>query len=181
MPDPNEALPKGVVLDKDGKPCRTCTSSAEWQAMMKKRRPFTMKLTQAGATVGAVAAATATKDEKCPPDVEELGNASWTLLHSITATYPETPTRQQETNASMFVKLFAKMYPCWVCAVDFEEWMAQPENDPDQTGEFKTQDGFGRWMCRAHNAVNVKLGKKQFDCDLWKQRWKDGWKDGRCD
>lgn len=57
--------------------------------------------------------------------------------------------------------------------------MAEPENDVEQA--LKSQEEFGQWMCRAHNAVNVKLGKKEFDCNLWKQRWRDGWKDGRCD
>lgn len=42
------------------------------------------------------------------------------------------------------------------------------------------QEEFGDWACRAHNAVNVKLGKKEFDCSLWKERWRDGWRDGRC-
>lgn len=40
---------------------------------------------------------------------------------------------------------------------------------------------FGNWMCEAHNEVNRKLGKKEFDCRFWEERWKDGWKDGRCD
>jgi FAD-linked sulfhydryl oxidase len=78
---------------------------------------------------------------------------------------------------SQFLSLFSKMYPCWVCAEDFRDWMAQPENEP----KLKGRDDFGMWMCRAHNAVNVKLGKKEFDCNFWRQRWKDGWEDGRCD
>jgi mitochondrial FAD-linked sulfhydryl oxidase len=36
-------------------------------------------------------------------------------------------------------------------------------------------------MCQAHNEVNRKLGKSEFDCGLWKERWRDGWRDGRCD
>lgn len=56
--------------------------------------------------------------------------------------------------------------------------MAQPENDVSEA--LKSQERFGRWMCRAHNAVNVKLGKEEFDCEFWRERWKDGWGDGRC-
>lgn len=76
-----------------------------------------------------------------------------------------------------FLSTFSKLYPCHVCAEDFQHWMAQPNNAP----KVKGQDELGMWMCQAHNAVNVKLGKKEFDCTLWKERWKDGWKDGRCD
>lgn len=41
------------------------------------------------------------------------------------------------------------------------------------------RDEFGDWMCRAHNAVNRKLGKKEFDCRFWEERWREA-KDGRC-
>jgi FAD-linked sulfhydryl oxidase len=30
---------------------------------------------------------------------------------------------------------------------------------------------FGDWMCRAHNDVNKKLGKGEFDCRKWMERW----------
>ena len=115
----------------------------------------------------------------CPPDVEELGNASWTLLHTLTALYPPSPPPAHQQKTHTFLSLFSQLYPCGACAEDFQDWMARPENDP--TEALKTQEEFGRWMCRAHNAVNVKLGKKEFDCNFWKQRWRDGWKDGRCD
>lgn len=36
------------------------------------------------------------------------------------------------------------------------------------------RDMFGRFMCGAHNAVNEKLGKGVFDCDLWQRRWVEG-------
>lgn len=167
------ALPKGVVLGKDGKPCKSCTSSSAWMAMMKQST--TTK------PVKKLEAVETTAPSECPPDVEQLGNASWTLLHSLTANYPEQPDTTRQKKTSTFLHLFSQLYPCWVCAEDFQEWMKDPTNDPDQNDALKTPEGFGRWMCRAHNAVNVKLGKKEFDCNLWRERWKDGWKDGRCD
>lgn len=103
-----------------------------------------------------------------PPDVEQLGRSSWTLLHSIAATYPETPSTKQQADLKQFVELFGKFYPCWFCAEDFVKYTAQ--NEP----KVRTQDDFGRWLCDAHNEVNLKLGKPKFDCLLWKQRWKDG-------
>ena len=126
-------------------------------------------------TAAAVASPTTLSD--CPPDVDELGRSTWTLLHSLTATYPSIAPPEMQSMTSQFLSLFSRLYPCWVCAEDFRDWMAQPENEP----KLKGRDDFGMWMCQAHNAVNVKLGKKEFDCNLWKQRWKDGWEDGRCD
>ena len=112
----------------------------------------------------------------CPPDVDELGRSTWTLLHSLAATYPSAAPSQTQSKTRQFLSLFSEMYPCWVCAEDFQSWMREPGNEPELRG----RDDFGLWMCRAHNAVNVKLGKEEFDCARWKERWKDGWKDGRC-
>lgn len=104
-----------------------------------------------------------------PPDVEVLGRSSWTLLHSIAARYPETPSKKEQRDLSQFLKLFGNFYPCWYCGEDFGKYMTS--NEPKVT----TQEEFGKWLCDAHNEVNVKLGKPKFNCDLWKQRWKDGW------
>jgi FAD-linked sulfhydryl oxidase len=112
----------------------------------------------------------------CPPDVDTLGNHTWTFLHSLSASYPERASPSQQSDMRSFLSLFAKLYPCWVCAEDFTTWMAQPGNQPRVQG----QDEFGQWMCQAHNEVNRKLGKDEFDCARWKERWRDGWKDGRC-
>ncbi|RMY62344.1 hypothetical protein D0863_10992 [Hortaea werneckii] len=113
----------------------------------------------------------------CPPDVDQLGRSTWTFLHTLTATYPvqPSPTHQQETK--QFISLFSKFYPCWVCADDFRSWMKEDGNAP----RVSNREEFGQWMCEAHNAVNVKLGKERFDCSRWQERWRTGWRDGRCD
>lgn len=112
--------------------------------------------------------------KECPPDVEVLGRSSWTLLHSMAAKYPEAPTQEQQRDMTQFIGLFAKLYPCWFCAKDFQKFIAE------EKPKVQTQEEFGRWLCDAHNEVNAKLGKPKFDCQLWKQRWKDGWGDDRC-
>jgi FAD-linked sulfhydryl oxidase len=135
------------------------------------------------AAAGAIAAAgvaMSSKDEKistndCPPDVEELGRSTWTLLHSIAATYPDKPTVSQQQHLSQFISSFSYLYPCFYCADDFRDYISK------EKVKVTNRDEFGKWLCDAHNAVNVKLGKPKFDCNLWKERWKDGWKDGRCD
>lgn len=126
----------------------------------------------AGVTAGV--AGTAAVKKECPPDVEELGRSSWTLLHSIAATYPEAPSSKQQSDLKQFINLFGNFYPCWFCRDDFVKYTTT--NEPKVT----TQEEFGRWLCDAHNEVNVKTGKPKFDCNLWKQRWKDGYEDGTC-
>jgi FAD-linked sulfhydryl oxidase len=96
----------------------------------------------------------------------------------MAASYPAKATPVQQNDMSSFLRTFSLFYPCWVCAEDFRTWMAKKENEPVLNQGWK---GLGQWMCRAHNEVNVKLGKDEFDCNLWQERWKDGFKDGRCD
>ncbi|KAJ5624131.1 hypothetical protein N7510_000440 [Penicillium lagena] len=188
--DLKKPLPKGVVLDKDGKPCRTCTSVASWRALTKQAKSDSSSTSSSSiassatsasaASLAAAAASTSTSTPAdCPPDVEELGRSTWTLLHSMAATYPEKANTQQQRDMQGFLKLFSRLYPCWVCADDFQAWMAHPSgrNEP----RLGTRAEFGWWMCDAHNEVNRKLGKKEFDCRFWEERWRTGWKDGRCD
>ncbi|KAF2195219.1 hypothetical protein K469DRAFT_698784 [Zopfia rhizophila CBS 207.26] len=161
-------FPKGVVLGQDGKPCRSCTSMASWAAMIKKETSKSQSTT---------ASAALQPPPDCPPDIEQLGRSSWMLLHSITATYPTQPSSQLQNETKTFLYTFSKLYPCWHCASDFQQWMKEDKNSP----RVSSREEFGRWMCEAHNAVNVKLGKSVFDCNKWDERWRTGWKDGSCD
>lgn len=97
------------------------------------------------------------------------------MLHTLTANYPEQPSRTEQDSAKTFMSLFATWYPCGHCAEDFRDWMKQG-NEP----AVQNRDAFGRWMCAAHNAVNEKLGKDSFDCNKWEERWRTGPPDGRC-
>ncbi|TDZ28001.1 FAD-linked sulfhydryl oxidase ALR [Colletotrichum spinosum] len=111
----------------------------------------------------------------CPPDAEALGRGTWALLHSIAATYPEKPSPIQKEDLRGFMKLFSKLYPCWVCAEDFQAYLQK------KSVRVEGREDFGNWLCEAHNEVNRKLGKKEFDCNKWQERWRVGWKDGRCE
>ncbi|KAF7588554.1 hypothetical protein BBP40_005509 [Aspergillus hancockii] len=180
-------LPNGVILDKDGKPCRLCTSAASWRNLTKQAKA--QSATTAASTT-ASPPSTAPKPvpdsttlpqtrDDCPPDVEALGRSTWTFLHSLTASYPVKASPEKQSEMRTFLKIFSRIYPCWVCADDFQTWMEEPtgRNEPRLAG----RGDFGTWMCEAHNEVNRKLGKKEFDCRFWEERWRAGWKDGRCD
>ena len=125
------------------------------------------KRTQSTATT-TTSKTTPTMPADCPPDVEALGRSSWTLLHSITATYPTNPSPQLQSETRSFLSTFGKLYPCWVCAEDFQRWMQK------NTPRVSNRSEFGEWMCEAHNAVNEKLGKETFDCKRWEERWRTG-------
>ena len=85
------------------------------------------------------------------------------------------PPLREQADVRAFLGLFSRLYPCWVCAEDFQRYLQTEQVRVGGRAEF------GQWLCEAHNAVNLKLGKKAFDCARWEERWRDGWKDGRCD
>eukprot|EP00741_Cyanophora_paradoxa_P010649 tig00020537_g10292.t1 len=101
-----------------------------------------------------------------PPDAADIGRASWTLLHSIAAYYPEQPSEQEQQDMRTFMRLFAKFYPCGVCAEDMRKDVAA---NPPQTA---SRTAFEMWMCELHNRVNQKLGKPLIDCARVLQRWR---------
>ncbi|CAD6572592.1 MAG: hypothetical protein ASARMPREDX12_005318 [Alectoria sarmentosa] len=154
-----KALPKGVVLGKDGKPCRSCTSVASWAAMIKKDTAASSPTTTPLPT-STSSAYTHEPPADCPPDVEALGRSTWTFLHTLSASYPPAASPSQQSDMKQFLALFSRLYPCWTCAEDFQEWMGRRGNAPRVDG----REGLGRWMCEAHNEVNRKLGKREFEC-----------------
>ncbi|KAI5963889.1 ERV1 [Candida theae] len=157
-----------IIYDKDGKPCRTCNELSDFQFVTGKiKNPKAVAKAQETPSTSPGGELKYAKED--PPDVARLGKSSWTLLHSIAATFPETPTTKQQQDMRSFLNLFAGFYPCWYCGEDFVKYIDKHEP------ETKSQDDLGKWLCEAHNDVNKKLGKPQFDCNFWKKRWKDGW------
>lgn len=150
--------------------CRSCTSFASWAAMTKGQTPKESAPKSESEMAGSTSL-----PANCPPDVDALGRSTWNMLHTMTATYPEQPSRGEQDQARSFISLFSNVYPCGHCAEDFRNWM--DEGNQPAVG---SRSDFGRWMCNAHNAVNEKLGKESFDCSKWEERWRTGPPDGRC-
>lgn len=182
-------VPPGMVMGPDGKPCRVCTAFRNWRPKLStasassgaKNSVNDQKSTLAAMSALAFGSAAATTPRAnslpphCPPDVEALGHATWTFLHTTAAYYPERPTPTQRANMLSLIRSLPVLYPCSHCASDFEEDMkAHP---PDVSGRV----ALSRWLCERHNEVNKKLGKEAFDCAKTNERWKDGPSDGSCD
>ncbi len=94
----------------------------------------------------------------CPADRDDLGAASWKLLHTLSASLPDRPSAEQRRDVEQFVGLFARLYPCRPCGEDFEQDIKE---NPVRT---TSATEFAQWLCGAHNRVNKKLGKEEFDC-----------------
>ncbi|TBU30172.1 FAD-dependent thiol oxidase [Dichomitus squalens] len=204
-PSKKPPLPPGMVLGPDGKPCKICTAFRHWKpptdnakqppsangtngespsqqktaAMMAAfasgtgfAQPQSQPLAQAQAL-----APEPVRPANCPPDVEELGRATWTFLHTTAAYYPEKPTQTQRVNMLSLLRALPVLYPCSVCAQHLGE------NMKTRPPDVSTRAGLSRWLCEQHNEVNGRLGKETFECTVEKldERWKDGPSDGSCD
>lgn len=182
----SKPLPPGMVLGPDGKPCKICTAFRYWSPSTKKTQ--TQAQTQnasssAGASSAAAAFAAAAdqsdppRPAHCPPDVEQLGRATWTFLHTTAAYYPTRPTPSQRANMLNLLHSLPTLYPCGHCADHLGREMKV--NPPDVSG----REGLGRWLCERHNEVNGRLGKERFECSekMLGERWRDGPEDGSCD
>jgi len=130
----------------------------------------------AAAARDSSAAAPVEASAECPADVETLGRGTWTLLHTIAATYPTSPTAAEQADVKTFMGALSRLYPCWFCAKDLQAFVGR-----EGGVRAGSRDELGNWLCLAHNEVNRKLGKPVFDCSRWEERWRTGWKDGSCD
>jgi FAD-linked sulfhydryl oxidase len=96
---------------------------------------------------------------------ESVGRATWTLLHTIAAHYPETPNWRQRKDAKELMGIISRLYPCGDCAYHFRKIL---EADPPQVASKRE---FAQWLCRVHNTVNRSLNKPAFNCNLVDFRW----------
>ncbi|KAF8967702.1 growth factor [Flammula alnicola] len=189
---PQGHMPPGMVMGPDGKPCKICTAFRNWSpakansSESDSNRPARTWPTagsnksasergQKGSFAGFSALAGDEPPPGCPPDVEQLGRATWMFLHTTAAYYPEKPSPTQRANMLMLLRSLPVLYPCTWCAKDFGKNIEQTK--PDVSGRV----ALSRWLCDRHNEVNEKLGKEKFDCAKVDERWKDGPPDGSCD
>lgn len=125
----------------------------------------------------AVAAVTSSPSKvECPPNSPELGRASWTLLHTMAAWYPDKPSEDDKLLMTNFMASLARFYPCTWCATDFQKNL---EKSPVQISSRKD---LCVWLCEQHNVVNRKIGKASYPCDMktLDERWRKS-TDPQCD
>lgn len=169
-----------MVIGPDGKPCRACSSASAFRAWGSGASKAKAKAT--AATAAAVPAAVTaggagdSASKECPADVEQLGRATWTFLHTAAAYYPDNPTPAHRTHMANLLSALPTLYPCGVCADHLKDEVKK--FPPDVSG----RAGLSRWLCERHNEVNGRLGKDKFNCSLSSldERWKDGPPGGDC-
>jgi len=100
-----------------------------------------------------------------PVTREELGQATWTLLHTMGAQFPEYPTRRQRRAAASLIRSLEHVYPCHSCAKHWGEVLRDFPPRVSSGSELRT------WLCQVHNVVNQSVGNPRFDCQAVEKRW----------
>ncbi|KAL6780197.1 ERV1B [Auxenochlorella protothecoides x Auxenochlorella symbiontica] len=97
---------------------------------------------------------------------EELGRATWTLLHTMAAQFPDRPAPSQQRDVKNLIDILTRMYPCGECAAHFKELV---RNNPPRVA---SGPELQQYMCELHNQVNQRLRKPAFNCALAGARWR---------
>ncbi|GLJ13429.1 hypothetical protein SUGI_0212050, partial [Cryptomeria japonica] len=80
---------------------------------------------------------------------EELGRATWTLLHTIGAQFPDKPTKQQKRDVKELMAILSRIYPCKECADHFKDSARRCES----SGRMKLQSTVSRGSRKAREVA----------------------------
>lgn len=83
------------------------------------------------------------------------GPSCWHFLHSVSLSYPLTPTEDEKKHMYNFFHALKHVLPCVTCKVDFAQML---EDDPIER-HLQSRQALSRWLVDKHNAVNLKTGK----------------------
>jgi thiol-disulfide isomerase/thioredoxin len=92
---------------------------------------------------------------------EELGRATWKLMHTMAAKYPNEPTDGDRLGMIGFLDGLRQLYPCETCRAHLKAHL-------NRMGPYPTQSRaeISQFLCRLHNRVNHDLEKPAFNCSI---------------
>ncbi|KAI3656200.1 hypothetical protein MP638_002649 [Amoeboaphelidium occidentale] len=102
------------------------------------------------------------------PAREELGRATWRLIHTMATKFPLKATEEDSLLFETFILLLGRIYPCSECSGHFRQLLSKKEP------KIQSRKDAVLWACEAHNIVNKRLGKKLFNCEMADEAWKCG-------
>ncbi|CRH03043.1 FAD-linked sulfhydryl oxidase ERV1, putative [Plasmodium relictum] len=100
-----------------------------------------------------------TKKTIYPPDRAEIGRASWLILHTISANYPDKPTEEEKLKHTKFFYAFSNLYPCHICKLDLLHLLKKYQLNCENKVSYST------FIFNLHNMINEEIGKDIYPCD----------------
>ena len=162
---------KEATPDDDCDGCNMMKVLSQMNEKLKKNQRENSRPTQSNAHSHTESEHTGPSNENTntnegPLDLNQLGNSTWGLLHTMAAYYPTQPSEDRQRVTRTFLETLGDVFPCHVCG---DDWKRILRLSPPKVG---SQHDFSQWLCWAHNDINVQLGKPVFPCETVDQRWR---------
>lgn len=97
------------------------------------------------------------------------GPGAWTLLHSITLNYPDTPSQQDKNEYADFFYALANVLPCTSCQNNFRQNL----NDLPIKLYLQSKNTLVEWLVEIHNRINIENKKKTITLAEFKKIYKN--------
>jgi len=92
-------------------------------------------------------------------DTRHWGPHAWNFIHTVAFNYPIAPTNDDKARFTGFINATADVLPCETCRTHFTELLKTYPYTPS----LGSRDALARWSVNAHNIVNRRLGKPEYD------------------
>jgi hypothetical protein len=90
------------------------------------------------------------------------GSHLWFSLHTITFTYPITPTLIDQNNFKNFFVSLQNVIPCSICQKNYKRHLLEHPIDK----HLNSRKDLVYWLIDIHNMVNSEIGKKFMSYDV---------------
>lgn len=94
-------------------------------------------------------------------DTRAWGPHAWATLHAVLFNYPNSPSAADKDRMTVFINAFASMLPCEECRRHFANLL---KTLPFENC-LQSRDSLSRWGVAAHNLVNRRLRKREYQYD----------------
>lgn len=94
---------------------------------------------------------------------QEWGPRAWHWLHLMAINYPPDPSENDMARARVRIGRFIQSLPCADCRIHAAAYIAAVPPDASDAQSLQV------WAWRFHNAVNRRLGKRQFPFAAYRQ------------
>lgn len=90
------------------------------------------------------------------------GKSAWTYFFCIALSYPEYPTKEEQTNMKTYFNLVGKLLPCENCRLNYFKHLA---NYPLNDYILSNRNNLLTWLTNIHNETMVLNGKNRLSVD----------------
>jgi hypothetical protein len=101
-------------------------------------------------------------------DIRVWGPNAWDFMHTVTFSYPESPTTEEMTNMKHFFYSTSEVLPCTKCRSHFSRLV---HTEYPITDHLTSKETLSKWLVEAHNLVNDRLGKPRLSYDFVRQKY----------